>query len=220
MELSPPSRRIKSLSSHDEQISAFVSEISTPPRKKRPGEKSLLFIAISEMILAAFLAVTGLAILAPSIVGFSSQTQLVAYFDQVISGISVQSLSGPVIPAVEFILAVCSDWSLLQSTTCRGPFEKRSILKPWKSEIRQSVGRVGGMRSAIHSIRNGILFFKYATVVIGAAAAIIAVGYVINEYYYLSLGNFGFVDIILIAAIVAITLSSVALVASLPAPSG
>ncbi len=102
----PAVAKEKIVSSHDEQISAFVSEISTASSKKSTGGKSLLFIAISEMILAAFLAVTGLAILAPSIVGFSSQAQLVAYFDQIISGISVQSLSGPVIPAVEFILAV------------------------------------------------------------------------------------------------------------------
>ncbi|HYB03790.1 MAG TPA: hypothetical protein VED17_04970 [Nitrososphaerales archaeon] len=72
------------------------------------------------------------------------------------------------------------------------------------------------MRSGINSIRDGILLFKYVTVAIGAAAAIIAVDYVINEYYYLSLGKFGFIDIVLIAAIVAITLTSVALVASLP----
>ena len=96
----------KIVSSHDEHISAFISEISAASSKKAAGGKSLLFIAISEMILAAFLAVIGLAILAPSIVGFSSQAQLVAYFDQIISGISVQSLSGPVIPAVEFVIAV------------------------------------------------------------------------------------------------------------------
>jgi amino acid transporter len=72
------------------------------------------------------------------------------------------------------------------------------------------------MRSVPDSIRNGALFFKYVTVAIGVVAAFISLDYVINEYYYLSLGSFGFVDIILIAAIVAIVLSSVALVASLP----
>ncbi len=72
------------------------------------------------------------------------------------------------------------------------------------------------MRAGATSVRNGILFFKYITVAIGSVAAFIAVNYVINEYSFLSGNTFGFVDIVLITAIVAIMLSSVALVASLP----
>jgi hypothetical protein len=96
----------KIISSHDEQISAFVAELNVASTKKTSGGRSTLFISLSEMILAAILAVVGLATLAPSIVGFSSQTQLVAYFDQIVTGISVGSLSSPVIPAAEFIMAV------------------------------------------------------------------------------------------------------------------
>jgi len=95
----------KIASSHDEQISTFVSMINSSS-KKASGDRSSLFIALSEMVLASILAVVGLALLAPSIVGFSSQTQLKAYFDQIIGAISVQSLSNPVIPASEFIVAV------------------------------------------------------------------------------------------------------------------
>ncbi len=72
------------------------------------------------------------------------------------------------------------------------------------------------MRAAATSVRSGVLFFKYVTVAIGAVAAFIAVNYVINEYSYLSQGSFRFVDIVLISGVVAIILSSVALVASLP----
>lgn len=91
--------------SHDEQISTFVSMLmSSSKKEERAG--SQLFIALSEMILASFLAVIGLAILAPSIVGFGSQAQLVAYFDEIISGISIHSLSNPVVPAAEFVIAV------------------------------------------------------------------------------------------------------------------
>jgi hypothetical protein len=93
------------VSSHDEQITAFVEAISLPAKKPKGGRSSLL-IALSEMILAAILAVVGLALLAPSLVGLSSPAQLVQYFDQVITAISVHSLSNPVIPAAEFILAV------------------------------------------------------------------------------------------------------------------
>lgn len=91
--------------SHDEQISAFVSMINTSSKKSNGGRTSLL-ISLSEMVLAAILAVAGLALLAPSIVGFSSQTQLVAYFDQMVTGISVKPLTNPIIPAGEFVIAV------------------------------------------------------------------------------------------------------------------
>jgi len=101
----PAAIKEKIVSTHDEQISAFISQISASSKKPADG-KSLLLIALSEMILASILAVVGLAILAPSIVGFSSQIQLVAYFDQIISAISVQSLSSPIIPAAEFVIAV------------------------------------------------------------------------------------------------------------------
>jgi phosphohistidine swiveling domain-containing protein len=101
----PAAVRERIVSSHDEQITAFVSTIGTSS-KRATGGKSLLLIALSEMVLASILAVVGLALLAPSIVGFSSQSQLIAYSDQVISGISVQSLSGPLIPAAEFVIAV------------------------------------------------------------------------------------------------------------------
>ena len=71
-----------------------------------------------------------------------------------------------------------------------------------------------GSRSA--SIRDGILFFKYFAVFVGSIAAFVALVFVINEYSYLSTVSLGFDDIILISALVAIILSSVALVASLP----
>jgi hypothetical protein len=98
--------REKVVLSHDEQISAFVSMIGTASSKKSGGSKSSLVMAISEMVFAAILAVMGLALLAPSILGFSSSTQLDAYFDQIVTAISVPSLSNPVIPAAEFVIAV------------------------------------------------------------------------------------------------------------------
>ena len=65
--------------------------------------------------------------------------------------------------------------------------------------------------------RRGVLLLKYMAVALGAVAAFVSVDYIINEYWYLNtIKSFGFVDIILITAVVAIVLSSVALVASLP----
>src|ERR1700719_3237379 len=73
------------------------------------------------------------------------------------------------------------------------------------------------MRAASVSPRRGILLLKYLAVGTGAASAFVALDYIINEYSFLgTVKSFGFVDIILITAVVAIVLSSVALVASLP----
>ena len=70
------------------------------------------------------------------------------------------------------------------------------------------------------SLRDGILFFKYFAVVVGSIAAFVALVFVVNEYSYLASVNFGFGDIILISALVAIILSSVALIATLPTQRG
>src|SRR5579872_7100044 len=72
------------------------------------------------------------------------------------------------------------------------------------------------MRAVGDSVRSGVLLFKYIAVAVGVVAAFLAVDYVVNEYSYLSQNNFEFLDIILIAGVVAVLLSSVALVASLP----
>jgi hypothetical protein len=90
-------------SSHDEEVVKFVSMMNSP--KPESGWASLL-IAISEMLLASILAVVGLALLAPSIVGFSSPNQLFSYFSQIVSTISPRSLSNPIIPVGEFVMAV------------------------------------------------------------------------------------------------------------------
>ena len=93
----------KIVSSHDEEIVKFVSMMNV--RKPENGRASLL-IAVSEMLFASILAVAGLALLAPSIVGFSSPDQLSFYFSQILGAISPKSLSNPIIPAAEFVIAV------------------------------------------------------------------------------------------------------------------
>jgi amino acid transporter len=72
------------------------------------------------------------------------------------------------------------------------------------------------LRSVGTSARDAILLFKYVAVAVGAIAAFLSVGYVVNEYAYLSQHNFGFIDIVLITSVVALLISSVALVATLP----
>lgn len=66
-------------------------------------------------------------------------------------------------------------------------------------------------------VRDVVLLFKYIAVAVGVIAAFIALDYLVNEYAYLAQSGFEFIDIVLITAVVAIMVSSVALIASLPA---
>ncbi|MDA4111054.1 MAG: hypothetical protein OK439_00835, partial [Thaumarchaeota archaeon] len=94
----------KIASSHDEQIASFVSMLSS--KKKPESGRSFLFIALGEMVFAALLSVLGLALLAPSVAGLSSSTQLLSYFSEIVTAMSPNSFSNPILPIGAFILAV------------------------------------------------------------------------------------------------------------------
>jgi amino acid transporter len=62
-----------------------------------------------------------------------------------------------------------------------------------------------------------VLSFKFLATVLGAAAVLVSLGYVINEYSYLEAAtSFGFIDIVVVAAVMGLVLSGVALLTSLP----
>ncbi len=66
-------------------------------------------------------------------------------------------------------------------------------------------------------IRSGILSVKFLSSIVGAVIIVISLAYINNEYVYLgAAGNFNFHDIILVSSIVGVTLSGLALLASLP----
>jgi len=94
----------KIASSHDEQILAFANLISS--KKKPESGRSFLFIALGEMVFASILSVLGLALLAPSVAGLSSSSQLQIYFTEIASKMSPATFSNPVIPIGAFILSV------------------------------------------------------------------------------------------------------------------
>ncbi|SRR5579875_696460 len=90
--------------SKDEQILRFVSMLHP---KKTQSTKGAILAAMGEMVLASFFVVVGLAILAPSIAGFNTPDQLLAYFAQIITSSSAQSFaSNPVVPIIEFVLSL------------------------------------------------------------------------------------------------------------------
>src|ERR1700730_8854010 len=90
--------------SRDEQITAFANLISS--KKKPESGGSFLFIALGEMGFESILSVVGLALLAPSVAGLSSSTQLQSYFTEIVSKMSPATFSNPIIPIGAFVLSV------------------------------------------------------------------------------------------------------------------
>jgi hypothetical protein len=91
--------------SRDSHIASFVSLLQLKKVKPEPIRVNV-FIALGEMVLASILAVVGLAILAPSVTGLSSPSQLLAYFSQALSSVSNNSFASPVVPIGVFLLAL------------------------------------------------------------------------------------------------------------------
>jgi hypothetical protein len=110
MILNPSEDQVKTLvenrivSSHDDQISRFVSMLQT---KKTLGTRSYIISAMGEMILASFFVVLGLAILAPAIAGLNTPNELVTYFSQILSTwITEPFANNPIVPIIEFVLGL------------------------------------------------------------------------------------------------------------------
>ncbi|MDG6998867.1 MAG: hypothetical protein JRN15_07110 [Nitrososphaerota archaeon] len=92
------------INSHDEQVVKFMSMIQ--PAKKIEHRREKFITALGQLILASFLTILGLSLLAPSLMGLQSPEQLRSYFTEVVNGISASSLSNPLIPGLDFIFAL------------------------------------------------------------------------------------------------------------------
>lgn len=110
MILNPSEDQVKRLvenriaSSHDNQISRFVSMLQT---RKTLGVKSHIVSAMGEMVLASFFVVLGLAILAPAIAGLNTPNELVIYFSQILFSWTTQPFANnPIVPIIEFVLGL------------------------------------------------------------------------------------------------------------------
>jgi hypothetical protein len=103
------------LNSHDEDMGKFVSLIT--PQKKSEPQGGKILAATGELVLASFLIIVGLSLLAPSLMGLQSPHQLLTYFSQLVTGISSASLSNPLVPILDFIfslLLLLGSFSLLR----------------------------------------------------------------------------------------------------------
>lgn len=93
----------KLLSSHDEDISNFVSIVRS---RQKATQLGYFLMALGELLFAAFLVIGGLAIIAPSLLGLSSPSALISYYGAIILDISSSGLSSPVIAFINFLFAI------------------------------------------------------------------------------------------------------------------
>ena len=96
--------REKVVGSHDEEVEKFLSLIK--PRDKQPSRTGSFLIAIGELVFAAILSIIGLSLMAPAIMGFQAPSQLLFYFRDLTSSISIGSLSNPLIPFLDFLFSL------------------------------------------------------------------------------------------------------------------
>ncbi len=90
--------------SNDPDVMRFVSLLQK--KEKRSSEGGYFLIAIGEIILAGLLFISGVALISPTILGLGSPAKFLAYFNSISSAISLQALSNPIVPALEFIIAL------------------------------------------------------------------------------------------------------------------
>ena len=89
--------------SHDEELERFLNIVQS--RKTNSTAQSIL-MGLGQLVLASVLVISGLVILAPSVMGLTSPQQLLKYLDGVTSLLSVNALSNPAIPIVELLLSL------------------------------------------------------------------------------------------------------------------
>jgi hypothetical protein len=91
--------------SHDEEIKRFL-KLTRSSKNEKGSTRDYFLVAIGELLIASFLIISGLATLLPSVFGLSSPQELVNFIAQITSKISVQTLSDPMVPGLELLLAI------------------------------------------------------------------------------------------------------------------
>ena len=91
------------VASHDEQVSKFM--LSIQPTGNIGSRRGQFLTALGELVLASFLVIAGLSLLAPSLMGLKSPDSF-SYFTEIVSGISADSFSNPLIPLLDFLFAL------------------------------------------------------------------------------------------------------------------
>ncbi len=91
------------LASHDERVKGFLAALE-PHRPRRPWGQ--LLMGMGELVLGAFLTVTGLILVVPAILGFTSREELAKYLSDLSLGLGSSAISDPALAALGFGFAL------------------------------------------------------------------------------------------------------------------
>lgn len=106
--------------SQDEQISEFLKLISGPHMDKKVGATPKIIIAVGEMVLASILAILGLTLIVPGVLGIGSPKLLSSYFNTISQGFAsghYAQFAGPLFTAFALILLVGGFYALRDAAT-------------------------------------------------------------------------------------------------------
>ena len=92
------------LNSGDPEISRFVGLVQK--KEKRSSEGGYFLIAIGEIILASMLFIGGIALVSPTILGLGAPQEFSNFVITIAQSISQLTLTNPLVPALEFIIAL------------------------------------------------------------------------------------------------------------------
>lgn len=95
--------RERVLASHDEDVKAFVSALERRHPLQPWGQ---LLVGAGELVLAAFLTVSGLVLVVPAVLGFSSRGEFARYLADLAMGLASPTLSDPLVIALGFAFAL------------------------------------------------------------------------------------------------------------------
>jgi hypothetical protein len=91
-------------SSSDPEVLRFISLVQK--REKKASEGGYFLMAVGEIILASLLFIGGLALIAPTLLGLGSPEEFSTFVTAIAGAISSQTLTNPLIPVLEFIIAL------------------------------------------------------------------------------------------------------------------
>ncbi len=80
--------------------------VSSPPQGQPPRPLGALLIGAGELVFGALLAVGGLILIVPSVLGFASRGDLANYLADLALGLSSPGLSDPLVGALGFGVAI------------------------------------------------------------------------------------------------------------------
>jgi hypothetical protein len=99
-----PAVRSTVVNSSDPEVARFIALVQK--KGKNASEGGYFLMAIAEIILASVLFIGGLALISPTFLGLGSPAEFSVFVKALADAISNETISNPLIPALEFILAL------------------------------------------------------------------------------------------------------------------